>query len=92
MGSAYIKAKKRFSSKELVMKKLELYPKEFDKLVVLCGVHPYIPKDNRKVDEGDGFYYRISDANKLVHSDIYRTILKDISELVSSIRLITSVL
>lgn len=77
MGSAYIKAKKKFISKELVMKKLKIHPKEFDKLVVLCGIHPYIPKDNRKSDEAEGFYYRISDANKLVHSDIYRTIIKN---------------
>jgi hypothetical protein len=77
MGSSYIKAKKKFISKELVMKKLKLYPKEFDRLVVLCGVHPYIPKDNRKVDMGDGFYYRISDANKLMHSDTYKAMVKN---------------
>lgn len=72
MGSAYIKAEKKFISKELVMENLGLLPKEFDRLVVLCGVHPYIPKESRKVDGGDGFYYRISDANRLVHSDVYR--------------------
>ena len=49
MDSAYIKAKKK-------LEKLKRQPKEFDKLVVLCGVHPYVPKDNRKVDKGDGFY------------------------------------
>ncbi|AFM99306.1 60S ribosomal subunit biogenesis protein [Encephalitozoon hellem ATCC 50504] len=77
MGSSYIKPPKKYISKDLVMKNLDLQEKEFDKLVTLCGVHPYIPKNNRKVDQGDGFYYRISDANKLIHSDAYRTLIKN---------------
>ncbi|CAD25956.1 hypothetical protein [Encephalitozoon cuniculi GB-M1] len=77
MGSNYIKPQKKYISKGLVMKNLGLREKEFDKLVALCGVYPYIPKDNRKVDQGDGFYYRISDANRLAHSDVYRTLVKN---------------
>ncbi|ADM12531.1 pescadillo N-terminus domain-containing protein [Encephalitozoon intestinalis ATCC 50506] len=77
MGSNYIKPQKKYISKELVMKNLDLQEKEFDKLVALCQVHPYIPKNNRKVDQGDGFYYRISDANKLVHSDVYKILIKN---------------
>ncbi|AFN84013.1 hypothetical protein EROM_110310 [Encephalitozoon romaleae SJ-2008] len=75
MGSSYIKPPKKYISKDLVMRNLDLQEKEFDKLVTLCGVHPYIPKNNRKVDQGDGFYYRISDANKLLHSDVYRKLI-----------------
>jgi pescadillo protein len=77
MSTAYIKAPKKFISKSLVMKNLKLQDKEFDRLVTLCGVHPYIPKDTRKVDAENGFYYRVCDANKLIHSHVYKTMLKN---------------
>lgn len=77
MGSGYIKPQKKYISKALVMRNLELQEREFDRLVALCRVHPYVPKNNRKVDQGDGFYYRVADANRLVHSDVYKTLVQN---------------
>ncbi|TBU14034.1 ribosomal biogenesis protein [Ordospora colligata] len=77
MSMAYIKAPKKFISKSLVMKNLKLQDREFDRLVTLCGVHPYIPKNRQKVDEENGFYYKVYDANKLIHSHVYKTMMKN---------------
>lgn len=67
----------RYISKDLVMRNLGLGPKEFDRLATLCGVHPYVPKNRQRIDKIEGFYYRLSDANKLVHSDAYRTMVQN---------------
>jgi pescadillo len=76
MPRGFHKKQKSFISKELTIKNLGLQPKEFERLVVLCGVHPYVPRDRNKVDKGFDFYYRVSDVDGLQHSEVYRVILK----------------
>ncbi|EOB14614.1 Pescadillo like protein [Nosema bombycis CQ1] len=74
MVQKYLKPVKKFASKKLIMEKLDLKPKDFDLLVSLTGIHPYVPKRKEKYDLTDDFYFKISDYEKIKHSHVIKTI------------------
>lgn len=72
MSQKFLKPHIKFISKTLIKQELNLSDREFDKLVSLIGLFPYIPKEKQKVDRIKDFFYRISDYEKLKTSEIYK--------------------
>lgn len=73
MAQKFLQPHKKFISRTLIKKELSLGDKEFDELVTLIGIFPYVPKDKQKVDRIQDFFYRMTDYEKIKKSEILKT-------------------
>lgn len=72
MVQKYLKPHKKFISRTLIKNILNLQNKEFDELVTLLGVVPYVPKEKQKVDRIQDYFYRMTDFEKIKNSEILK--------------------
>ena len=72
MVQKYLKPHKKFISRILIKNILNLQNKEFDELVTLLGVVPYVPKEKQKVDRIQDYFYRMTDFEKIKNSEILK--------------------
>ncbi|KAK6090838.1 hypothetical protein P3W45_000083 [Vairimorpha bombi] len=73
MAQKYLKPQKKFVSRTLIKKELNLSDKEFDELVTLIGLFPYVPKEKQKMDKIQDFFYRMTDYEKIKQSEVFKT-------------------
>ncbi|WUR02303.1 pescadillo-like protein [Vairimorpha necatrix] len=81
MVQKYLKPHKKFISRSKIKDLLFLEDKEFDELVTLLGIFPYVAKKSQKLDITSDFYYKISDYEKIKSSEIFKTFKSNKSKL-----------
>lgn len=73
MSQKFLKPQIKFISRTLIKHELNLSDKEFDNLVTIIGLYPYVPKEKQKSDRIRDYFYRITDYEKLKKSEIFKT-------------------
>lgn len=72
MAQKFFKPQKKYISRTLIKEELKLSDKEFDELVTLIGLFPYVPNEKQKMDRIQDFFYRMSDYEKIKQSEVFK--------------------
>lgn len=77
MSYRYFKPVIKYVSRSSAIDKLKLTNKQFDKIVVIMGIYPFVAENRNCYDKTEGWYYRIDDIKRIFYSEAYEVIQKN---------------
>lgn len=77
MSYRYFKPTIKYVSRNAAVEKLKLTNKQFDRIVVIMGIYPFIAENRNCYDKTEGWYYRIDDIKRIFYSEAYEVLQRN---------------
>lgn len=80
MSFRFFKPVKKYVSRSIVVEKMKITQKQFDRIIVLCSVYPVVAENKHSIGKEGDWFYKIDDIKKMFYSEVYEICNKNLKK------------